>query len=329
MTDPAQLRLGFAGTPEFAAQILRGLIDAGCPPVQVWSQPDRPSGRGRKTRPSPVSALAMEQCIALHKPASLRNSAEVAALASLQLDALIVAAYGLILPPPILSTPRFGCINVHASLLPRWRGAAPIERALMAGDTETGVSIMQMDAGVDTGPVFLRRATPITPDDTGDSLHERLATLGSEALLAVLPELGHLQAEPQPDTGITHAAKLSAEDSRLDFNRPAETLALQIRALNSRQPALAWLGNERIRLLFAVATPDTSVSSGSAHRPEPGTIVAADRDGLLVCTGTGLLRVTRLQLSRGKGRPLSVAEALNGYGDLLKAGQRLQPVPAP
>jgi methionyl-tRNA formyltransferase len=309
----SRLRLGFAGTPEFAAAILTALLERHDVGV-VYCQPPKPTGRGRKVKPSAVETLARARGLEVHTPKSLRAEAE--RLASLRLDALIVAAYGLLLPAAILATPRRGCINVHASLLPRWRGAAPIERALMAGDQTTGVSIMQMDAGLDTGPVLGRVECAIDPSDTGDSLHQRLARLGADALIDCLGRLETIEAIPQPDVGATYAQKLTAADSFVRWEASAIELANRIRALNSRQPAFCLTEGERVRLLFAEAIDS---QSGSA----PGTVVAFDRRGLVVACGTGQLCVTRVALTRGSGKPMDVASLINGYPGLIQPGQTL------
>ncbi len=312
-TYPHRHRLGFAGTPPFAATILLSLLGRHEVAV-VYCQPARPTGRGRKLSQSAVEEVARSNNIAVRTPTTLRE--EAAVLAADGLDVLVVAAYGLILPKRILDVPRHGCINVHASLLPRWRGAAPIERSIMAGDTMTGISIMQMDEGLDTGPVLLRTECAIRDGDTGDSLRERLATLGSKALANCLEQLGVACAQPQPDAGATYASKLLPEDSRIDWAASATDIALKIRALNSRQPACCWVGGERVRLLFATALPMQPDAA-------PGTVISIDRSGLIIACGAGCLRVTQIALSRGKGTPMDVASLINGYADLIRAGQSL------
>ncbi len=312
-----RLRLGFAGTPEFAGAILEALLEHHDVAV-VYCQPPRPTGRGRKITPSVVEALAHARGLEVRTPKSLRG--EVAALTVDRLDAIVVAAYGLILPVSVLHTPRYGCINVHASLLPRWRGAAPIERAMIAGDHTTGVSIMQMDAGLDTGPVLDCEECSIAPDDTGDSLRERLANVGARALLGCLDRLADLIAKPQPTEGVTYAAKLTPADSEIRWSDSAAELANRIRALNSRQPAFCFCNGERIRLLFAEPIAEASASP-------PGTVVAIDRRGLIVSCGTGRLRVTRVALARGKGKPMDVASLVNGYAELIRPGQVLATSP--
>jgi methionyl-tRNA formyltransferase len=315
MTDASapRFRIGFAGTPAFAATILRTLL-VHHEIVVVYCQPPRPTGRGRKIVPSAVEQVARENGIVVRTPKSMRG--EAGTLAQVHLDALIVAAYGLILPNSILEIPRFGCINVHASLLPRWRGAAPIERAIMAGDRVTGVSIMQMDAGLDTGPVLLRAECDIRDDDTGDTLHDRLAAKGSEELIECLRHLGQLSPVAQSEHGVTYAGKLAPEESALDWRVPAREIALKIRALNSRQPAFCWVNGERVRVLFAQETQSDSPAA-------PGTVVAIDRNGLVVKCGTGAVRISRVALARGKGLPMDIASLINGYPELLPVGQSL------
>ena len=311
----ARLRLGFAGTPAFAAVILQPLLEGH--DVQVaYCQPARPQGRGRKLTQSAVEQLARAYGIDVRSPRSLRN--EAAELERYGLDALIVAAYGLILPKQFLEVPRHGCINVHASLLPRWRGAAPIERAIMAADRVTGISIMQMDEGLDTGPVLAKAECPIRSDDTGDSLRDRLAVTGAQLLIDFLNALGTTTALPQPTIGITYATKLSLEESRIDWSAPAVEIALKIRALNSRQPAFCFSGDERIRLLFAEAfDPATSIAG------PPGSVLSIGRTGLVVACQRGSIRITRVALSRGQGKPMDIPSLINGYSQLIRPGQVL------
>ena len=311
------LRLGFAGTPGFAARILEALLAAGRIPAVVYTQPDRPVGRGRKTQHGPVKEIALARGLPLEQPDSLRGLGAAETLSAYALDVMVVAAYGLILPSNVLHTPRYGCINVHASLLPRWRGAAPVERAIMAGDAETGVCIMQMDEGLDTGPVYECRHYPIASDTNGPGLEQALADLGAEALLYCLDHLAELTPEPQSEGGATYAPKLTRQDAVIHWCRAAPELARQIRALTGRLPAFAACGGVQLRVLAAEAVP-----GGTADDP-PGLITRADRAGIVVACGQGQLRITRLQLSRGKARPLTAAEALNGYADLLGAGRML------
>ncbi|MCG3171295.1 MAG: Methionyl-tRNA formyltransferase [Pseudomonadales bacterium] len=308
------LRCVFAGTPGFAATILQALLASPlCRIEAVYTQPDRPAGRGRQLLASPVAQLAAAQAIEVRRPMSLKGADEQAALAALQPELMIVAAYGLLLPPTVLTIPRLGCINVHASLLPRWRGAAPIERALEAGDARTGVTIMQMDAGLDTGAMLLKRDCAIADDDTGGSLRERLATLGTAALLEALALLtdGCLRAEAQDDSLATHAPKLRREEAVLDWSQPAAVLARRVRAFNPANVCQTMAGGEvlRIWLADAVATATTA---------RPGEIVTAARDGIVVACSEGALRLTRLQLAGG--RPMDAAALLNGHAARFRPG---------
>ena len=313
LSTQARLRLGFAGTPPFSATILGALIGRH-DVVVVYTQPPRRTGRGRKLTPSPVELLARAHSISVKSPTTLRGETE--ALADCALDALIVAAYGLILPKAILEIPRHGCVNVHASLLPRWRGAAPVERAMMAGDCVTGISIMQMDQGLDTGPVLRRVELPIRNEDTGDTLRDRLANLATTALTSCLDELTTLIPIPQPSAGVTYATKLMGEDSVVDWATAAPQLALRVRALNSRQPVYCYVSGHRMRLLFGKATEQPTNAS-------PGTVVEFDRHGLIVACGPGCLRITRVALSLGSGKPMDIASLINGHPDLLHTGQML------
>lgn len=311
-------RLGFAGTPQFAATILQGLIDHGLAPVVVYSRPDKRQGRGRKTQASAVKQLAVEHNIEVQQPPTLKKPEHQAVLAQANLDLFIVAAYGLILPPDVLALPKFGCLNIHASLLPRWRGAAPIERAIMAGDTQTGICLMGMEEGLDTGPVFARRTAAITNQTHGAALEADLAHLGSDALVRLLQlpanERAQLLAkgEPQDDQLATYASKLTGDDAQLNWAQPAETLCQQVRALSGRLPAVTKRGELQVQILDAqVATPTTPADAPPDKLP--GTIVAAHKRGIVVATGNGLLTLTRLKLNRGKGNVMTPADLLNGY----------------
>jgi methionyl-tRNA formyltransferase len=316
------LRLGFAGTPEFAARILQALLDHDIRPAVVYCQPDRPGRRGRRLLPPPVKFLAQAHGLPVHQPDSLRAPAEAVTLAAYALDVLVVAAYGLILPKRILDLPRFGCLNVHASLLPRWRGAAPIERAILEGDRETGVCIMQMDAGLDTGPVVSRRPWPIAPGTDAPALSEQLASLGADMLLDCLAAAPPWPATPQDGTGVTYAHKLTRADARVVWAGDAGRIARQVLALAGRMPPSARTNDMQVRLLAATA------EQGPDGAPA-GTIVAADADGIRVACGRGVLRITRLQLSAGKGRPMRAADAVNGYPGLFAVGYRLLDGAAP
>ncbi len=311
------MRLIFAGTPGFAARHLEALADSDHTVVAVYTQPDRETGRGRRTRPSPVKQVAEARQLPVYQPATLRDPGAVATLAGHGADLMIVVAYGLILPQAVLETPRHGCLNVHASLLPRWRGAAPVERAILAGDRETGITIMQMDAGLDTGDMLYRVRTPIHDDDTRETLEHRLTELGCEALLYTLAHYSDLsvRAEPQDDGLSTYARKLEKSEALIDWNETATGVSRRIRAGVGRLPASADRGDLRIRLLEA------QVLEGSPreHRT-PGTIAATGRDGIDIICGDGVLRLTRLQLP-GK-KPTPVRDVLNARHALFEPGLR-------
>ncbi len=298
------LRIVFAGTPGFAVPCLRAAAERG-EVVAVYTQPDRPAGRGRQLAPSPVKVEALARGLPVFQPENFKSAEARDALRALQPDLMVVVAYGLILPQSVLDIPRLGCWNVHASLLPRWRGAAPIQRAIESGDTESGVCLMQMEKGLDTGPVLLSLATPITPEDTGGSLHDRLSALGAEVLadgLKLVRAGMRPVPQPQPVDGVTYAHKLDKAEARLDWSRPAHALANQVRAFDPWPVAEAELAGERLRVHAARALP---ADSGRA----PGTVLAASRDGLDVACGDGALRLLRVQ--REGGRPVAIADYLN------------------
>ena len=309
-------RVVFAGTPEFAAASLAALLANGLRVVAVYTQPDRPAGRGRNLKLSPVKELALAQDLRVLQPLSLRDPAAQAELAALRPTLMIVAAYGLILPAAVLAMPRLGCVNVHASLLPRWRGAAPIERAIEAGDTTTGITIMQMDAGLDTGSILLHRECAIVETATGGSLRDRLQDLGAEALLAALPGIldGTLTGTSQNDALAIYAAKLGREESTLDWGKPAAVLARQVRAFNPGNVCQTTAAGEMLRVWMA--RPVIHASGGAA-----GEIVQADAAGILVACGADALRLTELQLSGGKA--MTAAQLLNGRARLFTPGSRL------
>jgi len=308
------LRIVFAGTPEFAAVHLQALLDAGLTPVAVYTQPDRPAGRGQKLMPSPVKRLAVEHAIPVLQPQTLRAAEAQAELAALQPDLLLVVAYGLILPQAVLDIPRLGCVNSHASLLPRWRGAAPIQRAIEAGDAESGVTVMRMEAGLDTGPMLLKETTAIAADDTGGSLHDRLATLGAAALVEAVAGLaeGRLADEVQDDALATYAHKLSKDEARLDWSQPAAVLERRIRAFDPWPVCHSTLGGETLKVYAA------QLAEGQGA---PGTILDASREGLRVACGDGALCLTRVQLPGGK--PLGFADLFNSRRERFAAGQVL------
>ncbi len=310
------LRIIFAGTPDFAVPSLAALLaapgrDADALPIQVvavYTQPDRPAGRGRQLQASPVKTLALAQGIAVMQPESLKKDpSAVDDLAAFDADLMVVVAYGLLLPVAVLEAPRLGCVNVHASLLPRWRGAAPIQRALLAGDAETGVCIMRMEAGLDTGPVYHRVSTPINAGETAASLHDRLAGLGAAALLDALPGIvdGRLKPQPQPqsDDQVTYAHKLTKDEAMIDWTQPAETIERMVRAYDPWPVAQTRLDDEILRVWEAEVLPDLSSAQ------PPGTVITTGKSGIDVTTGRGILRIIRLQPS-GK-RPMAARDFLN------------------
>jgi methionyl-tRNA formyltransferase len=303
------LRIVFAGTPEFAVPCLRVASERG-EVLAVYTQPDRPAGRGRQLTPSPVKVEASIRQLPVRQPENFRSAQTREALRGLQPDLMVVVAYGLILPQSVLDIPRYGCWNVHASLLPRWRGAAPIQRALEAGDAETGVDLMQMEKGLDTGPVLLELRTGITPDDTGGSLHDRLSQLAADVLgdgLNLLRAGNPPTPRPQPAEGATYARKIDKAEAAIDWSLPAARLANKVRAFDPWPVCEATVGNERLRIHAALALP-------IAHRAAPGSLLACTRDGLDVACGEGALRLLRVQ--RDGGRPISVADYLNARADL-------------
>ncbi|HEY3646260.1 MAG TPA: methionyl-tRNA formyltransferase [Gammaproteobacteria bacterium] len=303
------LRIAYAGTPEFALPPLEAIAGSGHALVGVWTQPDRPAGRGRKLTPSPVKQRALELNVPVHQPENFKTEEAKQALRDAQPDVMVVVAYGLILPASVLAIPRYGCLNIHASLLPRWRGAAPIQRAILAGDAESGVAIMQMDKGLDTGDVLLERRTPIGDEDDSQVLHDRLAKLGATALMQVLDALPDVEPRKQDPAGVSYAAKLSKEEAQLDWNRSALELSRAVRGYNPWPVAYTQYQGQPLRIWRARPLD-------SSTKTPPGTVLVAGRDGIDVATGTGTLRI--LELQPPGGRVLSAADFANGR-DLKQA----------
>lgn len=308
------MRLVFAGTPEFAVSALDALHAAGHEIVGVYTQPDRPAGRGRKLAASPVAERAAALQLPVFKPQTLRDPAEQDKLRALAPELMVVVAYGLILPQAVLDIPRHGCFNIHASLLPRWRGAAPIARAIEAGDGVSGVTIMQMDAGLDTGPMLLWEPVPISPAMSAGELHDQLAALGARLIVEAVAKLGlgELQAQAQPAEGASYAKKLDKDEARIDWTEDAAQIARRIRAFNPAPVAWSELDGERLRLFSAEAVEGVGDAA-------PGTIVSAEARGIVVASGRGGVRLGLLQWPGGK--PLSAAQAAHGR---TLAGRRFQ-----
>lgn len=315
------LRVIFAGTPDFAAEHLKALLGSRHEVIAVYSQPDRPAGRGKKLTASPVKEVALAHKIPVYQPLNFKNPETVAELASLNADLMIVVAYGLILPKVVLDTPRLGCINVHASILPRWRGAAPIQRAIEAGDTETGVTIMQMDVGLDTGDMLIKAFCPILSEDTGGSLHDKLITIGTPALIEALDMIqsGSIQPEKQDDSLSNYAPKLSKEEAALNWQLSADELALKVRAFNPfpiahTKPAGA-SDDQRIRV-WGAKTADKTANAAL------GSITQINAEGLWIACKKGQLILEQLQLP-GK-KPMNVGDILRGHPDLFTVGDQLE-----
>lgn len=308
------MRIIFAGTPEFAATHLQGILHQGEHQIiAVYSQPDRPAGRGKQLKPSPVKQLALDHNINVYQPASLKTPEAQHELEQLEADLMVVVAYGLLLPLPVLQAPRYGCINVHASLLPRWRGAAPIQRAIEAGDEETGVIIMQMDEGLDTGDMLLEARCKIGPQDTAGGLHDTLAKLGVPALNETLNMIANGQCQPTvQDHGLSnYASKISKEEAQIDWQQPAAVIERKIRAFNPFPTAYTCLGGDRIKIWRAqIAQHPTSAQAG--------TIASADKNGMVVACGEGALQLQTIQLPGGK--PLDISAVLNSKAERFSPG---------
>lgn len=315
MTTP--LRIIFAGTPDFAARHLAALLDSPHQVIAVYSQPDRPAGRGHQLQQSPVKQLALQHDIPVYQPKSLKKAAAQQQLAALNADLMVVVAYGLILPQAALDAPRLGCINVHGSLLPRWRGAAPIQRAIWAGDAESGVTIMQMDIGLDTGAMLSKVSTPIAADETSTSLYDKLALTGPVALVEALANLEALQtqAQPQQDELANYAEKLSKEEALLDFSKPAIALEREIRAFNPWPISYLQLGAQQLKIWRAVTEPGSGL---------PGQVLRVDKKGIAIQTSDGVLVITELQPAGKKA--MKVMDFLNGRADWFQPGQMLSSV---
>ncbi|MFC1588696.1 methionyl-tRNA formyltransferase [Pseudomonadota bacterium] len=317
MSEP--IRIIYAGTPDFAVAPLSALIDAGYEVVAVYTQPDRPAGRGRERRPSPVKQKALEHNIPVFQPESLKSEADQNALRDLKPDLMIVTAYGLLLPKAVLEIPRLGCINVHASLLPRWRGAAPIQRAILAGDKQTGITIMQMDVGLDTGDMLATQECEIQSDDTGSSLHDRLMAMGAETLMTMLPDFvaGKIRPQKQDDALANYASKLSKQEAEINWSLPAEQIHYSVRAFNAWPVAFThWQKKNKQDVLRVWQSEVLGITSNAAA----GTVLRCGREGIDVATGEGVLRLLQVQPS-GK-KTMAAADFANAHhldGQILGA----------
>jgi methionyl-tRNA formyltransferase len=317
MKTVSSLKVIFAGTPAFAAVALQALLHSQHQVIAVYTQPDKPAGRGLQLTASPVKQLALSHQLAVYQPASLKSMEEQTFLAHLKADVMVVAAYGLILPKAVLEIPRLGCINIHPSLLPRWRGAAPIQRTIFAGDAQTGVSIMQMDEGLDTGPVLLQRLYTLMPNETSATLHDKLALMGADALVQTLDLMASdkVQAQVQAINGVTYAAKMTKEEAKIDWSLPAKILEQQIRAFNPWPVAHTTWQAQALRIWMAEAL-------SLSHDQSPGTVLGVTAEGIDIATGLGVLRLLSLQLPGGKALP--VADFYNAKRSQLLVGEQLK-----
>lgn len=312
MTSPQSLRVVFAGTPDFAAKHLSALIDSRHDVIAVYSQPDRPAGRGKKLQASPVKLLAEQHDIEVYQPETFKAADAQAKLAELNADIMVVVAYGLILPKAVLDTPKLGCINVHGSLLPKWRGAAPIQRSIWAGDSESGVTIMQMDEGLDTGAMLCKQSVQIESTETSASLYEKLANTGPEALIYTLDNLSELNPEIQRDELASYAKKLSKDEAMINWQLEAVQIERNVRAFNPWPMAWFKLNDQSIKVWAGFSDPNTTQGA------QPGTIVQADKNGISVATGCGVITFTQLQIPGKKA--LAVSDILNSKADWFIEG---------
>ena len=320
-----KLRAGFAGSPDFAATVLQNMITHGYTPQAVWTQPDRPKGRGKKLQPNPVKAFCSEHSLTVYQPENLKDEDNLAPLRAAKLDVLVVAAYGLILPKAALNAPKLGCINVHASLLPRWRGAAPIERAAIAGDMHTGVGIMQMEKGLDTGPVYTQSALPIDYSNSITELEDQLANLGGILLCETLDKLAqspNIQPTPQADVGVTYAEKLNKADRTINWQQSAQSIQRRIWALQERLPVRMQIAGLNVQILGAKFKQQTD----AAPKTLPGCVVDVSKHGVVVQCATDLLQITEVRVEKGKGSRLDPAALINGYGDYFAIGNSFVPL---
>ncbi len=305
------MKIIFAGTPDIAATCLQALLNSEHDVVAIYTQPDRPQGRGKKLSPSPVKTLAIKHNIDLQQPTSLKAPEEKATLKQYEADVMVVIAYGLILPADILNIPRYGCINIHTSLLPQYRGPAPVQHSILKGDTQTGVTLMQMDSGLDTGPILQQRTCDIANNDTTETLLNKLALLGSETLLSTLKNIGSIKATPQDTSRVSYAGKINKVDAMIDWSRSAEEIDRAIRAYQPWPIAFSDIDHVRIRFFDARVLKQTSAGM-------PGEIVAINDNSLDIACGKNILRVTTLQLPNKK--PMSVRDIINGHPDLFMLG---------